>query len=139
MDDSGDYAGTVGRGCRPPVDDGKNMNFAAIPRGAMIFGGAVLGGAVIGGGIGAVKSLKGEGVDNAFSRQDGRDTLANVIVGAGVGAAAGVALLGAKKLVPALGALPIVGQAGPVASIGLGMGVGAAGLGAFTLARNALD
>ena len=115
------------------------MNLAAIPRGAMILGGAMLGGAALGAGIGAVQSLRQEGVDNQFSRQEGRDTLANVIVGAGVGAAAGVALLGAKKLVPALGALPILGQAGPVATLGLGMGVGAAGLGAYTLARNALN
>lgn len=115
------------------------MNLAAIPRGAMIFGGAVLGGAVIGGGIGAVKTLKHEGTDGTFSKQDGRDTLANVIIGAGVGAAAGVALLGAKKLVPALNRIPVLGAAGPVASIGLGMGVGAAGLGAFSLATNALD
>ena len=115
------------------------MDFAAIPRGAMIFGGAVLGGAVIGGGIGAVRSLKAEGTDGTFSKQDGRDTLANVIIGAGVGAAAGVALLGAKKLVPALGSLPIIGQANTWQSVGLGMGVGAAGLGAYTLAANALD
>ena len=70
---------------------------------------------------------------------DGRDPLLDLVVGAGVGAAAGVALLGAKKLVPALGKLPILGQAGPIATLGLGMGVGAAGLGAYTLARNALD
>ena len=111
----------------------------AIPKSALFIGGTVLGGAVIGAGIGAVKSLKDEGVDNQFSRQDGRDTLANAIIGAGVGAAAGVALVGTKKLVPSLTGIPMLGQLGTAGTIGLGIGVGGAGFGAYTLARNAFD
>lgn len=115
------------------------MNLPGVARSAMIFGGAVLGGAVVGAGAGAVRALKSEGVDNAFSRQEGRDTLANVIIGAGAGALAGVALLGARKVIPAMGALPILGQVGTVGAISLGLGVGAAGYGAYTVAGHMLD
>jgi hypothetical protein len=115
------------------------MNLAGIQRSALILGGAIAGGAVIGGGLGAISSLKSEGTDNQLSRQEKRDTLANVIIGAGAGAAAGVALLGGKHFVPKLNALPILGSMGIAPTIGLGLGVGAAGYGAFSLASHALD
>jgi hypothetical protein len=142
VEDFGDHA-CVGHMPAPApgyaTQGGNDMNLAAIPRSAMFVGGAILGGAVIGGGIGAVQSLKQDGVDNQLSRQEKRDAIANAIIGAGVGAAAGVALIGARNLVPALGNVPILGTASIPATIGLGLGIGSAGAGAWSLAKHALD
>lgn len=118
------------------------MNLNAIGRGAMIIGGATLGGAVLGGGTGLVTSLKQEGVDNRYARQEGRDTVANAIIGAGLGAAAGVALLAgrgpATKLIPALGKVPLMTMP-PALTLATGIGFGAAAGGVGSLAFHAFD
>ncbi len=115
------------------------MNMNAIKFGAAVIGGATLGGAVLGGGVGAVKALKNDGVDNQYARQEMRDTIANAIIGAGIGAAAGVGMLAARKFVPILGNIPLAGTLPAPLLIAAGVGGGAAAAGVGTLAHHALD
>lgn len=110
----------------------------AIGRNAMIIGGAALGGAVIGGGTGLVTSLKQEGIDNRYARQEGRDTIANAVIGAGLGAVAGVALLAGRNVVPVLNKVPLFSMS-PAMTIGAGAGFGAAAAGVGSLAFHAFD
>lgn len=114
------------------------MNLGAIGHNAMIIGGAALGGAVIGGGTGAVMALKREGIDNQYARQEGRDTVANAIIGAGLGAAAGVLLLAGRSAIPALNKVPVFSMS-PAMTIGAGTGLGAAAAGVGSLAFHAFD
>lgn len=124
----------------PPVDDGTiDHGYSGNSAERAIAGGSILGGAVLGGVGGMIVTLKQEGVDNQFSRQEKRDTIANVLIGAGVGAAAGVALITAKHFIPKMNNVPILGAAGPWASVGVGAGIGAAGYGAYTLASHLVD
>ena len=92
------------------------MNLGAIKTGAMIIGGATIGGAVIGGLASTAATLKQEKAHDGFTAQNGRDTWANAIIGAGIGAATGIAFLGARRMVPVLGRIPIAGQMPPASS-----------------------
>lgn len=114
------------------------MSLGAIGTNAMIIGGAALGGAVIGGGTGAVLALKRDGIDNQYARQEGRDTIANAIIGAGLGAAAGVALLAGRSVMPVLNKVPVFAMS-PAMTIGAGAGLGAAAAGVGSLAYHAFD
>lgn len=109
------------------------MNLGAIKSGAILAGAAIGGGSLVGAGVGAVQSLKGEPDPAAagLTVSEKRGVLANAIIGAGVGALGGVALIGAKKVIniPALKGLPMV------AMLGLGTATGAASYGAYSLGR----
>jgi hypothetical protein len=110
------------------------MNLSAIKSGAILAGVTIGGGAAVGAGIGLVQSLNSEPTADAkgFTSMEQRSVLANTIIGAGVGALGGVALLGAKKLftINALRGLPMPGL------LALSAGTGAAAYGAYTLGRN---
>ena len=110
------------------------MNLSAIKSGAILAGVTIGGGAAVGAGIGLVQSLNSEPAADAtgFTSMEKRSVLANTIIGAGVGALGGVALLGAKKIftINALRGLPMP------ALLGLSAGTGAAAYGAYTLGRN---
>lgn len=111
----------------------------AIPTGMKVIAGTMLGGALIGGGIGAVQSLREQPKDDGISRMEKRNVLANAIVGAGVGAAGGVALLGLRKFIPAIGGLPVVGSLSGVQALALGGATGAVSVGAYSAAKSLLD
>lgn len=141
VDEDGDHACMRRRSGTPPRQHGDDMGMGAmgaIGRNAMIIGGAALGGAVIGSGTGAVMALKREGIDNQYARQEGRDTIANAIIGAGLGATAGVALITGRKFVPLLNKVPVFAMS-PAMTIGAGAGFGAAAAGVGSLAFHALD
>jgi hypothetical protein len=110
------------------------MNLAALKSGAILAGVTVGGGAVVGAGIGLVSSLNSEPTpaSSGLTSMEKRSTLANTIIGAGVGALGGVALLGAKKIftINALRGVPMP------ALLALSAGTGAAAYGAYTLGRN---
>ena len=113
------------------------MTLAGLKSGAILAGVTIGGGALVGAGIGAVRSLNDEpnAATAGFTGMEKRSVLANAIIGAGVGALGGVALLGAKKLVniPALRGIPMP------AMLALGAGTGAAAYGAYTVGRNAFN
>lgn len=113
------------------------MSLAGIKSGAIIAGVTIGGSALVGAGLGAVRSLNEEPSPTAagFGRMEKRSVLANAIIGGGVGALGGLALIGAKKYVSinALRSLPAP------AMLVLGTGAGAAAYGAYTVGRNTFN
>lgn len=113
------------------------MTLAGLKSGAMLAGVVIGGGALVGAGLGAVQALNGEpsAAASGFNGSEQRNVLANVIIGAGVGALGGVALIGAKKVfsITALKSLSLP------AMMALGTGTGAAAFGAYTLGRNVFN
>jgi hypothetical protein len=108
------------------------MQLTNIGRAAIVIGGA----SVIGGGIGAVKALKADG-GFGVTKQEGRSALADVLIGAGAGALAGIGLLGLRSVAPITSRAPFLGALSGPALFGTTIAAGGLGYGAYSIANKA--
>jgi hypothetical protein len=110
------------------------MQLTNIGRAAIVIGGAT----VVGGGFGAVKALKSDG-GFGVSKQEGRSALADVLIGAGAGALAGIGLLGLRNVAPITSRAPFLGALNAPSLIGTTLVAGGLGYGAYSIANKAAN